>query len=350
MTRDFEVKKAEPTNTYVRIALVGPAGSGKTFSALRLATGMGGKTVVIDTENKRSEKYSKRFDFYRIDFQPPFNPASYGEAIDAALKAGAVNIIVDSMSHEHEGEGGVLEMAEEFLNKRAGDDYKKRDNLKFASWIAPKRERTQLIVNKMQRINANIILCFRAKEVTKPVRNAQGKIEPIKEWDMIGGDEYRYEMDVTAFLPSGSEGVPDWSNSMKRVNDADGSLKKFLMEAGQLNEETGRKIKALNTVTATTAAPTPTPAAAKPETVSHQDARAGAGFATTGTAEETPEAKTKRLAGTIVARIRSSRDAGDLDSVMYEYKDDLETVKTASQQAYDFVIGEKDKKIQTFGG
>src|ERR1035437_5127824 len=76
MTRQFEVKKAEPINTYVRIALVGSAGSGKTFSALRLATGIGGKIVLIDTENKRSLKYSKKFTFDQLDFQPPFNPAS----------------------------------------------------------------------------------------------------------------------------------------------------------------------------------------------------------------------------------------------------------------------------------
>lgn len=348
MTRDFEVKKAEPTNTYVRLALVGPSGSGKTFSALRLATGMGGKIVVIDTENKRSEKYAKRFDFHRIDFQPPFNPASYGDAIDAALRAGAANIIVDSMSHEHEGEGGILEMAEAFLDKKAGDDWKKRENLKFASWIAPKRERNQLIVNKIQRTNANIILCFRAKEVTKPIKNpATGKIDPVKEWDMIGGDEYRYEMDVTAFLPSGAEGMPDWSNAMKRVNDTDGTLKKFLMEAGQINEDMGRKIKAMNTVTTQQQATQP---AAKPETVSHQDARAGAGFATTGTAEETPEQKTKRLAGAIVTRINACKDAGELDAVMYEYVDDLEAIKAASVAAYGYVNTAKQNKIDSFGG
>lgn len=326
MARKFDVEKAVPVNTYNRIALVGPAGSGKTFSALRLATGFGGKIVVIDTENKRSEKYAKRFDFHRIDFQPPFNPASYGDAIDAALAAGAANIIIDSTSHEHEGEGGVLEMAEDFLNRRAGDDYKKRDNLKFASWIAPKRERTCLIVNKLQRVNANIILCFRAKEVTKPIRNAQGKIEPVKEWDMIGGDEYRYEMDVTAFLPSGSEGVPDWSNSMKRINDADGALKKFLMNAGQLNEEVGRQIKAGNTVGSSTPTPATTTTDPTPSV-------------------ETQEQKIKRMAGEIVRAIQKAQEPSEIEDALYEYREELETVKAASQAAHDHIMKEKDKKL-----
>lgn len=334
MARQFEVKKAVPLNTYVRIALVGAAGSGKTFSALRLATGIGGKIVLIDTENKRSAKYSKRFDFDQIDFQPPFNPASYGDAIDAALAKGATTIIIDSLSHEHEGEGGVLEMAEAFLDKKAGDDWKKRDAMKFASWIAPKRERTQLIVNKIQRINANLILCFRAKEVTKPVRNKEGKIEPLKEWDMIGGDEYRYEMDVTAFLPSGSEGVPDWTNSMKRINDADGSLKKFLVSAGQLNEETGRQIKAMNS--ANTTAPTQ---------AAQQTATVAAATTETPPAEETPELKIKRLAGTLVRGILNCNDLCDIESFAHEYKDDFETVRAASQAAYDHVMAEKAKKI-----
>lgn len=324
MTRQFEVKKAVPLNTHVRIALVGAAGSGKTYSALRLATGIGGKIVIIDTENQRSAKYSKKFDFDQIDFQPPFNPAAYGDAIDAALAKGAATIIIDSLSHEHEGEGGVLEMAEAFLDKKAGDDYKKRDNLKFASWIAPKRERTQLIVNKIQRVNANLILCFRAKEVTKPVRNAQGKIEPLKEWDMIGGDEYRYEMDVTAFLPSGSEGVPDWTNSMKRINDADGSLKKFLMNAGQLNEETGRQIKAMNSALADP--PYPTKTEIRPP-------------------DETPELKIKRLAGAISRAYTSATDGADVESVTHDFKDDIETVKAASQAAYDHIMKVKAEKI-----
>lgn len=328
MTRKFDVKKAQPENTYVRIALVGAAGSGKTFSALRLATGIGGKIVLIDTENRRAAKYSKRFDFEQIDFQPPFNPASYGDAIDSAIAAGAKTIIIDSMSHEHEGEGGVLEMAETFLEEKSKGDWKKREALKFASWIAPKRERTQLIVNKIQRVPVNIILCFRAKEVTKPVRNSEGKIEPIKEWDMIGGDEYRYEMDVTAFLPSGSEGVPDWSNSMKRINDADGSIKKFLMSAGQLNEDVGRKIKELTTV-GVSQKTTPDP---KPEPEKKPDT-------------ETQEQVTKRLAGTIVMRIRDAKDVGDVDFVMMDYSSDIETVRSASQAAYDYIILEKDKKI-----
>lgn len=341
MARTFEVKKAEQGNTYVRIALVGSAGSGKTYSALRLATGMGGKIVVLDTENLRSQKYAKKFDFHRIDFQPPFNPSAYSDAIDEAIKQGAKTIIIDSMSHEHEGEGGLLEMAEAFLQKRAGDDYKKRDNLKFASWIEPKRERTQLIL-KIQRLPVNIILCFRAKEVTKPVRNAQGKIEPIKEWDMIGGDEYRYEMDVTAFLPSGSEGVPDWNNSMRRINDADGTLKRFLVNAGQLSEEIGRQIKAMNTV-----APTQTAATATPSTttasVATQNTTATTVEEATPTAE-TNEQRIKRMAGQICQKIKEAKDLGDLDFVMMDFKDDLEEIKTASIVAHSYVITEKEKK------
>lgn len=331
MARKFDVTKATPVDTHVRIALVGAAGSGKTFSALRLATGFGGKIVLIDTENKRSSKYSKRFDFQQIDFQPPFNPASYGDAIDSAIAAGADTIIIDSMSHEHEGDGGVLEMAENFLEKRAGQDYKKREQLKFASWIAPKRERTQLIVNKIQRLPVNIILCFRAKEVTKPVRNAQGKIEPIKEWDMIGGDEYRYEMDVTMFLPSGSDGVPDWNNSMKRINDADGSLRKFLIDAGQITEDVGRRIKEMNSASSgsspSPATTTPTPAAPAPETV---------------------EQRIKRLATGIIRKLEAAPDATALQLVMEDNADDLAEIRGASQAAHAHVLKEYEAKRVAF--
>lgn len=333
MARKFDVTKATPIDTHVRIALVGSAGSGKTFSALRLATGFGGKIVLIDTENRRSAKYSKRFDFQQIDFQPPFNPASYGDAIDAAVAAGADTIIIDSMSHEHEGEGGVLEMAEDFLEKRAGQDYKKREQLKFASWIAPKRERTQLIVGKIQRLPVNIILCFRAKEVTKPVRNGQGKIEPIKEWDMIGGDEYRYEMDVTMFLPSGSDGVPDWNNSMKRVNDADGALRAFLVGSGQITEDVGRKIKKINGLTGD-----PTHSTQTPEAVSQP----------TGQTVEpvTSDIDLKLLARSICTLMSNAKTDNELyDIWTQDAVEDIEKIKTASQSAFDFMKGVYDKKM-----
>lgn len=246
----FSIKPAAPIDDRLLIAIAGPQGSGKTTSALKLATGIvqakGGKICLIDTENNRSLRYSTKFKFDHIDFQPPFGSLRYLEAIQQADAAGYDVIIVDSMSHEHEGPGGLLEQHEEFLNKKAGDDYAKRDQLKMTAWIRPKADRNRLITFGLQRVRAHVILCFRAKEKTEIVRDDKGKNKPVNGgWQMIGGEEFGYEMNIIMVLPPGSKGCPDWSQKCARINDIDGPLTRLLLDTKQITEETGRKIREL---------------------------------------------------------------------------------------------------------
>src|ERR1700678_2510778 len=84
------------------IAIAGPSGSGKTESAMRLARGYCGKEkfVIIDTEEKRALYKKTRYQPWDwMDFQPPFTPEAYVEALEAAKGYRAV--IVDSGSHEY---------------------------------------------------------------------------------------------------------------------------------------------------------------------------------------------------------------------------------------------------------
>ena len=108
----FEIKKATRKAIPAIICLYGKSGGGKTYSALKLAKGLGGKICVIDTENGRASHYADEFDFDVIDLNPPFSPARYIEAIKTAQDAGYKAIVIDSISHEWEGTGGCLEMAE----------------------------------------------------------------------------------------------------------------------------------------------------------------------------------------------------------------------------------------------
>jgi len=136
----FKIKKAEPVDSRLLIAIAGPQASGKTTSALRIATGItkasGGKICLIDTENKRALRYANNFNFNHMSFDPPFSPLRYLEALDAATEEGYGEgdvIIIDSTSHEHEGPGGVLDMHEQFLNDKAGTDWSKRERIKFTA-------------------------------------------------------------------------------------------------------------------------------------------------------------------------------------------------------------------------
>lgn len=248
----FKPVKATPVDERLLIGIAGPQNSGKTVSALRLATGIAGpkgKIVLIDTENKRARKYAGRFNFDTIDLDPPFDSLRYLEAIQAADDYGADVIIVDSTSHEHEGPGGVLEQHEQALQKMAGDDYRKREKLKFAAWIKPKANRNRLIQFGLQRTRAHVILCFRAKEKLEMVK-VDGKIEPVNTgWQPISGDEFGYEMSIMMILPPGSKGTPDWEQKGHRINDMEGKLTNLLTGWGQITEELGEKVRDLCRVT-----------------------------------------------------------------------------------------------------
>src|SRR5215470_11276783 len=91
------------------IALAGASGSGKTYSALRLAKGISpsGKIFFIDTEARRGLHYASQFQFMHADMRPPFSPERFVEGIRAAEEAGAEVVVLDSFSHEYDGEGGI---------------------------------------------------------------------------------------------------------------------------------------------------------------------------------------------------------------------------------------------------
>lgn len=103
-------KKASKKQLKLRLLLEGVSGSGKTFSALRVAKAMGEKIAVIDTEKGSASLYSDRFDFDCCELLPPYKPEAYIEAIKGAEKAGYDVLIIDSISHEWSGEGGCLDI------------------------------------------------------------------------------------------------------------------------------------------------------------------------------------------------------------------------------------------------
>jgi SpoVK/Ycf46/Vps4 family AAA+-type ATPase len=103
------IRKAERRKSKLRLALVGPTGSGKTFSALQLAFGLGSKVGLIDTEHGSGDLYADLGDYDVITLEPPYTVAKYRDAIRAFEEAGYDTIIVDSLSHAWSGEGGLLD-------------------------------------------------------------------------------------------------------------------------------------------------------------------------------------------------------------------------------------------------
>ena len=76
---------------------------------------------------------SREFPLTYLEFKPPFSSRRYLEALQAAAdRAEGGVVVLDSTSHEHEGEGGYLELHESELDRMAGTDWKKRERMTFA--------------------------------------------------------------------------------------------------------------------------------------------------------------------------------------------------------------------------
>lgn len=209
MTRTFAIKPGKRGGLPVLIGITGPSSSGKTFSALRLAVGMqrvtGGGLTVIDTEGERALQYADLFKFDYIKFTAPFGPLDYLAAIEDAVKDGAKNIVVDSMTHEHNGEGGVMDQSDTFLNDRCGDDYTKRKKQFMLSLVKPKGERKKLN-SRIVQLGINAVFCYRAQEKFKP---AKGGGEPEDHgWQPETTSPLHYDMMARFLLPPGSDGYP----------------------------------------------------------------------------------------------------------------------------------------------
>jgi len=111
----MQLQKATRKQVKMRLGLSAVSGGGKTFSALLLAKGLCGdwsKIAVIDTENESASLYCHLGPFNTLPLKPDFSPERYIEAIKTCEAAGMEVCIIDSIAHEWEGEGGVLDLCD----------------------------------------------------------------------------------------------------------------------------------------------------------------------------------------------------------------------------------------------
>lgn len=185
----FEITPAQRQGARLLIQLSGVSGSGKTYTALQLAYGLAGndasKVVMIDTENRRGSLYAdslpKGAKYGILNFYSPFSPDRYIEAIEAACKAGAEVIVIDSVSHEWESEGGC-----EFIANQT----------RFPDWKLAKRLHKRFVTYMLQ-CPAHIIACTRAREkvdFSDPKNPRPLGIQPIQE------KNFSYEATVSLMM------------------------------------------------------------------------------------------------------------------------------------------------------
>lgn len=185
------LKKAVKTESKLRMAIIGPAGSGKTYSALRIAKALADDKPIalFDTEHGSAAKYSDQFDFDTDNISAPFHPDKFGEAIREAVAGGYNVVILDSMSHAWNGEGGVLDLVDQFARRMKNPN-------SFAAWkdVTPIQNRlTETVLGA----DIHIVVTMRSKTEYVLQDNGRGQQVPRKVgMAPIQKENWDYEFDV----------------------------------------------------------------------------------------------------------------------------------------------------------
>ena len=231
----------------VIIGLSGVSGSGKTYSALMLAQilakAKGGPVLAADTENGRMADYKNAATFPQLhpflwtEFEPPWSSARYTELVEAADKAGAGCLVIDSGTDEWDGPGGVLDLHEQTVSRLCGGNDSKREQMNFAGWAKAKPPHKKF-ANALFHAKANIILCFRAQKKIV-VERAGGKTTIIdKGLQPICGTDLPYKLRFHLLMHEGGDGAYD----VLRANQHERTV---FPPGGRIDSQAGERLLAI---------------------------------------------------------------------------------------------------------
>lgn len=185
----FRVATKEQTR--LRMAIYGPSGAGKSFSALRIASGLGGRVAVIDTEHRSAAKYADRFAFDVAELTGDRGIEMVINGLAAAAKAGYEVLIIDSLSHAWQG------LLEE-IDKLAATKYR---GSTWQAWAegTPKQRR---MVEALLSYPGHLIATMRSK-TEWVVSNEGGRAKPVRVGlapEQGKGIEYEFDLllEITA--------------------------------------------------------------------------------------------------------------------------------------------------------
>jgi hypothetical protein len=161
----MQLKRAQRKKVKLKVGFSGASGFGKTYSALLMAYGVTGdwsKIAVIDTENGSADLYSDLGEYNTLTLEPPFSPERYIDAIKTCEDAGMELVIIDSITHEWDGEGGCLEI----YDKLGG---------RYQDWskVTPRHKK---FINAILQSKCHVFTTVRRKQDYDMVKNDNGRL------------------------------------------------------------------------------------------------------------------------------------------------------------------------------
>lgn len=170
MTHEDPFAEAAPEAVKARIALTGPAGAGKTYTALMLATNLADKVAVIDTEHGRAREHLRRFKFRH--FAPSkFDPRELTRLLAIAGANGYGAVVIDSLSHYWMGTGGALEFVDAHETAKGG---------KFSAGWKEFRPIEARMLDAILAYPGHVICTMRVKTAYVVEQEGGGKAKPRK--------------------------------------------------------------------------------------------------------------------------------------------------------------------------
>ena len=191
--KNIKFERAERKQSHILVGLIGASGSGKTFSALKMADGMKQaelvkKVCMIDTEGGSGSLYDKLTEYDTARLDAPFSPERYQDYIASAVSQGYDLIIIDSLSPAWEGVGGVLEIKDEAAAKMKND---------FAAWgqATPKHNR---LIQSIVGAQCHFLITFRTRIEHSVETGSDGKTKIRKLGTKpIQRDAVEYELTLS---------------------------------------------------------------------------------------------------------------------------------------------------------
>jgi hypothetical protein len=182
----MKLQQTQRHNIKLRLGISGASGFGKTYSALLLAYGMTqdwSKIAVIDTENASASLYSNLGSFNVLNLNAPYSPERYIQAIEVCEKSNIEVIIIDSITHEWQGEGGCLQIHEQLGGR-------------FQDW-AKVKPRHQKFIDAILQSKCHIITTTRRKTDYSLDIGSNGKSKVVKHGTKeITSEGFEYELTV----------------------------------------------------------------------------------------------------------------------------------------------------------